>query len=225
MRRYVVLILLAACSKPSIEPAAPGTSFGYRQPSDGGGSTSWGSADGMPIGLRSKFEPLSGEAYVSWVPAEQDPDSGLVEIGAEDFQLLDEELAAMASTGTLHAKAELDAGLFTLRRTVEGQSEDILAAWVPGAGRLAWITDLAWAMDDDERSERHDAWVTDVDGDDRPEIVQRSTTTAGQGEEVTWAAWSISTGLDLVEIDLPGSLRNRLASTNPSRKTVARAGS
>ena len=236
MRRYVVLFLLAACSKPPADPAAPGTSFGYRQPSDGTvsdaaglgaeeGVVFRGSADGMPISLRSKFIPHSGEFYVSWVVADQALDSVLVEIGREDIQVLDEEMAAMVSYGTLHAGAELDGGLFSLRRTADGHYEDILAAWIPGAGRLIWITDLAWTSKGGEVSEYHDAWLTDLDGDGRLDIVQRSTTILGQVEEVTWAAYTISATLALAEIKLPVSQRSRLASMKPSYSTVAPAGS
>lgn len=227
MRRYVVFFLLAACSKPPVNPEAPGTSFGYRQPLDGTvsdaaalgageGAVSWGSAEGMPISLRSKFEPRSGEFYVSWVAADQAIDSVLVEIGQEDFQSLDEELAAMVSYGTIHAGTELDGGLFTLRRTADGYSEDILAAWIPAAGRLVWITDLAWTSTGGEAIEHHDAWLTDLDSDGRLDIVQRSTTILGQVEEVTWAAYAISAALALAEVELPISQRGRLASMKPS---------
>lgn len=217
------ILLLAACTgrDPGDTPR-PGSDFG-REPlhvNSGTGTPAWGTADGMPLVLRTKFRAVDLPVHVEPVVAGVPPDSLGAELGAEDAIHLGDELAAMAATDGLLAAAETEAGLFVLHRTTPGATETLLAAWSPSARRLVWIADLAWAEETDEGPARHEAWIADLDSDGRPELVQRSVRgnpdAGGSGTE--WSAWSMGPALDWIARPLSIPERTRLAPDDARRE-------
>lgn len=170
MRIVLLLVLFAACGSPQEPPRMEPYEAGERmvvEPADPAAS--------MPLSLRAKFEWSDEDPLPVVSPAsldEEDPFTGN-ELGSEDFDVLDEQLLAMARYDGLYACFEVGGGLFVLRGPGAGAPTDLFLADWSGTS-LAWVVDLAFDHCTDEGCASMRSWLTDLDGDGRRDVVRRS---------------------------------------------------
>jgi hypothetical protein len=210
MRIALVFLLLAACGSPEPRPRM----VPFEEPETAPGEEAPDRAATMPLTLRAKFEWAASDTLHAASPAvlvDEGPFAGN-DLGPEDYELLDEQLLAMAGYEGLFACFEVGDGLFVLRGPGAGAPTDLfLAQWEAGPKLLTWVTDLAFDHCGEDGCARLQSWLVDLDGDGRRDVVRRSTredAETGAVEDVL-EAWLLAGDGTLGATTLPAGMRAR----------------